>query len=162
MTVKVIHEVFEHSEAEHAARLVMIAIADHAADDGVAWPDQETIARKTRMGVSTVREVLRWLEQVGEIETRKAQRGRARINVYRVLVGRIASVAVDYDRLPFELNRPFGPPPESGGGHGEALGSGSTSGLAAHPHGLPPDSSGGQAVEGAGDDRQDPARRPPE
>lgn len=105
MSVRILSGVFRDSLAEVGARLTLIAIADNSHDDGVAWPDEDTIATKTRLSVATVRRSLRTLEKLGEIEVRKAQRGRRRINVYRVLVGE--PTAVDYARLPFDIVGPF-------------------------------------------------------
>jgi hypothetical protein len=48
------------------------------------------------------------LESAGEIEVRTAQRGRRRINVYRVVLGQVAASPVDYSDLPFDLEQPFG------------------------------------------------------
>lgn len=105
MSVRVLASVLTFSEAEHADRLTIIAIADHASDDGVAWPSEETIGRKARLGVSTVRRSIGKLVSMGELEVRKAQRGQQRLNVYRILCGK--PVPVEYDRLPFELEPGF-------------------------------------------------------
>lgn len=98
-------KVFAHSEATLAARLVLLALADQASDDGVTWVFQETIAEKAKLDATTVRRAVRKLEKIGELETRKAQRGRKRVNVYRVLMPDLPEV--DYDRLPFEIAEPF-------------------------------------------------------
>jgi hypothetical protein len=104
MSVRVISEVFQHSKSVLAARLVLLVLADAAHDDGVTWVSQEEIAAKTLAVDSTVRRVINDLVEAGEIEVRKAQRGRRRINVYRVT---FADVEPDYDALPFTLNEPF-------------------------------------------------------
>lgn len=105
MSVRVISSVFRYSKARLAARLVLVALADAAHDDGVTWVDQELIATKTLLSQSEVRRSLRELEDLGEVETRKAQRGRRRINVYRVQTVGVA--AVRYSDLPFEVTVPF-------------------------------------------------------
>lgn len=105
MSLPVLTAVFAHSESTLAGRLVLLALADSAHDDGVTWIDQDTIARKARVNASTVRRCLRDLEAEGEVETRKVQRGRRRIAVYRVLVPGV--VDVKYDDLPFEVKEPF-------------------------------------------------------
>lgn len=106
-------KVFRHSIAQHGARLVALALADNAHDDGVAFPSQQTIADKTLLSVAAVRDAIRWLEEHGELETRQAQRRRARVNVYRLLLPGLD--LPDYERLPFKLLEPFGLPPESSG-----------------------------------------------
>lgn len=117
MSVDVLSAVFKHSRAEGTHRCVLLALADTAAHDGVAWtrigrgkddPDPKTIARRANASKATVIRALQDLEGLGEIEVRKAQRGRARINVYRIIVGSIGQRDVEYDRLPFALDRPFG------------------------------------------------------
>lgn len=117
MSVDVLSAVFKHSRAEGTHRCVLLALADTASHDGVAWtrigsgkddPDPKTIARRANASKATVIRALHDLEKLGEVEVRKAQRGRARINVYRIVVGSIGRREVEYDRLPFELDRPFG------------------------------------------------------
>jgi hypothetical protein len=104
MSVRVLSLVLRHSQAKLGARLVLIALADAAHDDGVAWLDQDAIAAKANLSTSQTRRALRDLELMGEVETRKAQRGRRRINVYRVM---LATEQPDYERLPFSMAEPF-------------------------------------------------------
>lgn len=114
MSYHVLHEVMKHSEARYGARLVMFALADAAdPDTGICWPRQEVLQETARLSDTAVREALRWLEQSGEIETRQAQRGRVRVNVYRVLVGSYALVDVTDAPIPFRLRTPFSRPSES-------------------------------------------------
>ena len=69
MSIKAVEWVFAHSEATLGARLVMLALADYAHDDGSnAFPSLSTVAAKTRMSVRQVRRCLRDLEESGEIE----------------------------------------------------------------------------------------------
>lgn len=68
MSVKAMSWVWEHSRAKGSARLVLLALADHAgADGGDAYPSVGRLA--TRCGVSerTVHEALRILAELGEI-----------------------------------------------------------------------------------------------
>lgn len=105
MSVRVLTKVFAHSEATLAARLVLLVLADAAHDDGITWVGQELIAAKALVSEQTVRRVLRDLETDGSIQMRKAQRGRRRINVYRLVLPGLLDP--DYDRLPFTLEHPF-------------------------------------------------------
>lgn len=105
MSVRVLAQAFAHSRAGLGSRLTIFALADAAHDDGVTWISEEQLAHRTRLTERQVRNCLRNLEELGEVETRKAQRGRRRINVYHVVLPGLA--AVEYDRLPFDLPEPF-------------------------------------------------------
>jgi hypothetical protein len=101
----IVVSVLKHSPSKLAKRLVMIALADAAGRDGVTWIGQREIAETAKLSQAHVRECLAELEKDGEIEARKAQVGRRRINVYRVLVPGIEEI--DYGRFPFKLSDPF-------------------------------------------------------
>jgi hypothetical protein len=104
VSVRVLSRVFDHSQARPAPRLVLIAIADAAHDDGIAWPSQANLARKTGLNEITICKAVRELVEVGELEVRKAQRGAKRQCVYRVLMPDLAEP--NYTDLPFEIE-PF-------------------------------------------------------
>jgi biotin operon repressor len=73
--------VWDHSQARGNDRLVLLAIADHAHDDGAgAWPSQELLTQKTHLSESTVRRCIRSLEDLGELVTDRGRLG----NRYRV------------------------------------------------------------------------------
>lgn len=105
MSVRILDKVFTHSETTLATRLVLLALADAAWDDGVTWISQEALAAKARVSEPTVRRCLRDLEAGKLVETRKARKGRGRVNVYRVIVPGLPEP--DYERLPFALEQPF-------------------------------------------------------
>lgn len=76
--------VWQHSTSEGIDRLVLLAIADAADDDGGnAWPSVATLARKTRVDPRTVQRAVRRLVAVGEL-TMRSNAGRNGVNVYRV------------------------------------------------------------------------------
>lgn len=105
MSVRLVSMVLRDSDAQLARRLILIALADAASDDGICWPNQDTIASKTRLAKTHVSETVTRMAEEGLIEVRKAQRGRVRINVYRVVLDGVDEP--DYDRLPFDLSEPF-------------------------------------------------------
>lgn len=114
MSVRLLGRVLAESEAEGAARLVLIVLADAAQDDGITWVPQRDIAEKARISEGHSRTCIKKLAEDGELEMAKVQRGRSRINVYRL---RYAVADVDADRLPFELPMgAFSRPQESCGG----------------------------------------------
>jgi hypothetical protein len=69
--------VFERSESTLATRLVALALADNAHDDGSnAFPSLATLARKAKTSKSTVQRSLGWLEKECEIvETGRTKHG---------------------------------------------------------------------------------------
>lgn len=83
----------------------MIVLAETAHDDGVCFLGQEEIAHKARLARAHVGSELKEMETAGVLQIRKAQRGRRRISVYRLNLPGLPEVA--YDRLPFEVDRPF-------------------------------------------------------
>lgn len=62
MSVKWIARVWDHTEVKGTALLVLLAIADHANDQGVCWPSAPTLAHKARCSERTVRRIVEALE----------------------------------------------------------------------------------------------------
>ena len=68
MSVKVMAQVWDESEATGTARLVLLAIADNCDHDGTnAWPAVGTIARKTLLSERTVQRKIKELVMLGEL-----------------------------------------------------------------------------------------------
>lgn len=88
MSVRVMADVFEFSEATGNDRLVLLAIADEVNDDGAGgYPGIDRLAAKARIPRRTVMRCIERLEQLGELAvTRPETRGRGHYNRYRVLV----------------------------------------------------------------------------
>lgn len=85
--------VFYESEEKLGCRLVLLALADCAHDDGSkAFPTVKTIAGKSRMSERQVQENLRKLEASGAIV--KTGVTRAGVNIYRVVMGAVSAPAV--------------------------------------------------------------------
>lgn len=78
--------VWEHSEQKGTGLLLMLAIADHAHDDGGgAYPSVATLARKAR---TTPRHIKRLLPQLEAAEELTIQRGKGPhgTNIYQVTI----------------------------------------------------------------------------
>lgn len=119
MSVDVLREVFTLSQSRGVARNVLTVLADAAHPDGVTWlpisPSKngdptKCLTHRANASKRAVIDAIAELVALGEIEVRKAQRGRAKINVYRVVLGSVAAGEVDYSDLPFDLEQPFGRP----------------------------------------------------
>lgn len=119
MSIDVLREVLNHSQAKGTDRLVLIALADAANPNGITWlplsppkavgvDPTKCITHRANCSKREAIRAIQQLEQQGEVEVRKAQRGQRRISVYRVSVGTYAKASVDYENLPFELKEPFG------------------------------------------------------
>lgn len=119
MSVDTLVAALNHSEARGTDRNVLVVLAE-AADplygitwlpiDPPKWDDADPTKCITHRARCSKREAIRAiqaLEQAGEIQVRKAQRGQRRISVYKVCVGEYARVEVKYDDLPFEIKEPF-------------------------------------------------------
>lgn len=78
--------VWEHAQASGGALLVLLALADHADDEGYAWPNRETLSQKARLKERQVINVLATLTQAGDLAYLPGD-GRGRQSLYCVLSG---------------------------------------------------------------------------
>lgn len=82
MSVQALSWVLDNSVSEHAARLVLISIANHCDKFGMnAWPTVSTIGSEARLCEREVRQSLRELESLGELLTSHGV-GPRRSNLY--------------------------------------------------------------------------------
>ncbi len=86
MSVKIMSAVWEQSQHKGAHLLVLLALADHASDDGVSWPSLARLASCARVAPRHVRRILRDLEAEGEIIVVRGA-GRGNTNMYLVTLG---------------------------------------------------------------------------
>ena len=71
MAIEIIAQVLEYSQSRLASRLVLLAIANYADENGNAYPSIATIAKKAMIGERQVRRCLRQLELLGELSVEK-------------------------------------------------------------------------------------------
>jgi hypothetical protein len=84
VSVKVMTWVWSHSTAKGIDRLVLLAIADSAEDDGRnAWPSVDTLSRKCAVDQRTVQRSILRLADLGELGYCKGG-GRGHSTVYTV------------------------------------------------------------------------------
>src|ERR1017187_2941965 len=79
--------VWNHSRSRHGARLVLLAIADCAREDGTAWPSVTEIKRKTGLGDRAVQAAIIDCSKLGELDV-GYQKGPKGCNRYRVRMNR--------------------------------------------------------------------------
>jgi hypothetical protein len=86
VSVAVMTWVFQHSQSTGNDRLVLLAIADRANDDGDdCWPSIPTLARKARCSERTVQRSIKSLAALGELAVEEGA-GPHGVNRYRVLM----------------------------------------------------------------------------
>lgn len=83
MSIRVMSTVWEQSDQSGSSLLLLLALADHADDDGYCWPTTKHLAKKIRMSVRTVIRMVGALEQEGELHVIHSRRN----NRYIVRVG---------------------------------------------------------------------------
>ena len=67
MSLEAYRDVWEHSKAKGTARLILLALADHADENGVAWPSLSRLAKYANVHVSNVSKNISRLIEMGEI-----------------------------------------------------------------------------------------------
>lgn len=77
-------QVWQDADAEGGKLLLLLALADHAGEDGICWPSAETLAHMARISVRHTRKLLGDLEAEGQIEVVERGGGRT-TNRYRVV-----------------------------------------------------------------------------
>lgn len=149
MSIKVIQWVWDCSESKNAERLVLLAIADNAADDGShAYPSLTELQRKANLSERAVRDALRRLEARGELVTHIGG-GRGGTNYYTVIMKPCAQQK-GADSAPAKVVSPE----ESAGGEGQNLpgkGAESAPGTVLEPSLEPSSSSDADASPNAGE-----------
>jgi DNA-binding MarR family transcriptional regulator len=83
-------DVFEFSKSRGNDRLVLLAIADEANDDGKGgYPGFDLLAAKCRLPKTTVRRAVDRLEEAGELRvTRPEKKGRGHYTTYEVITAK--------------------------------------------------------------------------
>lgn len=92
MSIKVMSYVWDNSKAKGSELLLLLAIADHSADDGYCWPTIDTLAHKTRLNKRSVMRLVQSLEDLGELYVVRSNRN----NRYVVVMGKLQE---DVDRI---------------------------------------------------------------
>ena len=85
MSIEVMSRVWKHSKAYSGYLLVLLAIADHADDEGQAYPSIAGVAHKSRMTERQVHRALVWLVESGELSVGYKQGPNGK-NLYSIKV----------------------------------------------------------------------------
>ena len=85
MSIKIMSWVWDNSPYSGKQLLIHLALADFSNDEGVCWPNQETIARKARCTVETVRTATKQMTQDKLLEIIRPSSGPGSAHQYRLL-----------------------------------------------------------------------------
>ena len=101
MSINIMNWVWSYSTQKGSALLLLLAIADHAHDDGAgAFPRIQTLAKKTRLTSRAVQIILNRLEVTGELMVQQ-RAGPHQVNAYAIPMTSRAEVPVpDTDPFP--------------------------------------------------------------
>lgn len=83
MSIKVMTYVWDHSPHTGSDLLMLLALADHANDQGKAWPSIPTLAKKSRVGKRQAIYIIQKLEKAGSISIEHGV-GRGHVSVYTI------------------------------------------------------------------------------
>jgi len=81
-------------------KLVLLALADHANEDGICWPGQKSISKKTGLSERTVKRARSDLEkkELISVERRPGKGGGNRSNRYILELGQSANLTPPHDK----------------------------------------------------------------
>lgn len=88
--------VWDESKQNGTALLLLLAIADHANDQGIAWPSISTLAAKARVKDRQAQNLIAQLESAGELVVKRGK-GRRNTSIYVVTCGGKGAIQRDLD-----------------------------------------------------------------
>ena len=88
MSAKYLFAAMEMEFENSLQQLIFIRIANASDDEGYCFPKIKTLARQCKCGTTSVRNAIRFFENIGYLSTefRKLESGINRSNVYRILI----------------------------------------------------------------------------
>ncbi|MDX1489713.1 MAG: DnaT-like ssDNA-binding domain-containing protein [Pseudohongiellaceae bacterium] len=87
MSTKAVSWVLHHVRVEPITKMILVAMAENADENGVCWPRQSITAEKACVSLSTVKRKLKALEQAGVISVIRRKVGKHKTwNKYRLKV----------------------------------------------------------------------------
>jgi hypothetical protein len=84
MSIKLMSQVWEEADLGGSELLVLLALADHANDNGVCWPSVPRLAARARLSERQTQRVLQKLHADGYFEIVSKGDGRGHSTLYRV------------------------------------------------------------------------------
>jgi hypothetical protein len=89
--------VFDKSKTEGNARLILLALADCANEEGTCWPSISTISNMANVSMETCKKYLSAMEELKlvEVEDRFDKNGRRTSNIYKINVAKLGDDFMD-------------------------------------------------------------------
>ena len=84
MSIKIMTEVWDHHFERPIDKMVLLAIADNANDERIAWPSIDTIVRKCSSSNSTVHRSIQWLKQHHYVDRYENKRGQLTFEILAI------------------------------------------------------------------------------
>lgn len=85
MSIHLINLVLQKSRTKKNARLVLLALADNASDEGYCYPKIETIAKKANVSINTAKIYIRAFDAIGLVKREgRSSRGMQTSNGYYI------------------------------------------------------------------------------
>ena len=95
MSIKIMSWVLDNSPYTGKARLIHVVLADHANDQGICWPTQQTIAARAGCTVEHVRTTVHQMVTDGYLEILENSRGRGSSHLYQLKYPKTVGVIGD-------------------------------------------------------------------
>ena len=86
MSIKWSGMVWHNSQQTGSGLLVLLAIADHANDDGICWPSVARLARMARVSERQCQRLISQLVNAGELAVERGGHGPKSTTVYRIRI----------------------------------------------------------------------------
>ena len=86
MSIRIMTQVWERSQHKGSELLLMLALADNANDQGLAYPSTKTLAKKTRLSNRQVQRLIRVVARSRELEV-SVGTGPRGCSEYRIRLG---------------------------------------------------------------------------
>jgi hypothetical protein len=91
MSAKVVSFIFENSKTVGSARVLMLAIADMANNDGECWPGRANLARRVNVSVRQITRLIQECERSGELSVISERRANNEYENNRYLINGVAA-----------------------------------------------------------------------
>ena len=93
MSILLMAKVWDLPELDQRRKMMLLALADFANDEGCCWPKQETLARRCSMSRRTTQRVLADLEAEGWLSVDRAANVKGRSSTYWISLEMLEDVA---------------------------------------------------------------------